>query len=330
MKALVSIIVPVYQVEQYLARCLDSLLAQTYRPLEIVVVEDGSKDGSKAIVEQYVAKHPDLIVPVYQSNQGLSAARNHGIQASKGDFLVFVDSDDFVASDMIATMVDDMQDDVSIVETTAYFAYDDKSVKVKTYQTKKSITKQDLAKDKGTLLQLALTAHSKMYRRELVEKVMFPVGLVHEDVYFTQMLYPYIISVVKSNHGGYYHYQRHDSITNTYNLRIYDMLEVQKRVCQAYQDNGLFDTYQPVLERNAIRTLVLSTIGRKMGCLRAEFHKSRKTYYDQIVAFIVTNYPQYQTNPYLSRTEKGMAYILLTNYATVRFLWRFVSKVVRR
>ena len=330
MNELISIIVPVYNVEPYLANCLDSLLAQTDPDIEIIVVEDGSKDQSKQIVMAYESLHAPKIKAVYQNNQGLSAARNNGVKASKGTYIFFVDSDDTVSHDVVKQMRNAMKQGVSIVETQAYFSYDDKEPVIKPYQTKHSITLQDLRKDKGALLGLALTAHSKLYRRELVEAVPFPVGLVHEDVYFTTCLYPLIEHVEKIAGGVYYHYQRSDSITNTFNHRIYDMLAIQQAIVQYYQIHQLYDAYHDLLERNAIRTLVISTIGRKMGLLRMDCREDRKERYLAIKNFIQKQYPGYRANPYLNRKEKILASVVLLHYAAARISWEIIPKVVKR
>lgn len=330
MNELVSIIVPVYNVEQYVVRCLDSLLAQTDCDIEIIVVEDGSTDQSKQIVMQYESQYPDKIKAIYQRNQGLSAARNNGVKASRGSFLFFVDSDDYVSNDVVEQMRKAMKPGVSIVETQAYFAYDDKAPVLKPYQTKQTITVDDIRKDSSSLLGLALTAHSKLYRRELVEAVEFPLSLVHEDVYFTTCLYPLIEHVEKLQAGAYYHYQRSDSITNTYNHRIYDMLAIQQRIVQYYQEHQLYDAYHDLLERNAIRTLVISTIGRKMGLVRKECKAERNTRYQQIKAFIARQYPGYWRNPYLSKSEKVFAKVLLLHFIFARISWEIIPKVVKR
>ena len=99
-----SFIVPVYNVEKYLEKCLDSLLAQSYKDFEIIVVNDGSPDNSQSIIDKYVARYPDKVKGYAKQNAGVSAARNYGIARAIGEYLVFVDSDDYVAEDMLAKL----------------------------------------------------------------------------------------------------------------------------------------------------------------------------------------------------------------------------------
>ena len=100
---LISIIVPVYNVEPYLNKCLDSIVNQTYKKLEIILIDDGSTDNSGLICDEYASKDNRIIV-VHQKNKGLSAARNVGLNIAKGDYIAFVDSDDFIEKDMYFTM----------------------------------------------------------------------------------------------------------------------------------------------------------------------------------------------------------------------------------
>lgn len=114
---LISVIVPVYNVERYLRRCVDSILHQTYQDLEILLVDDGSTDASGAICDEYAAQE-ERVTAVHQKNGGLSAARNTGLERAQGTYLCFVDSDDFLDSRMLETLCRDLQEqnaDVAVV-----------------------------------------------------------------------------------------------------------------------------------------------------------------------------------------------------------------------
>lgn len=110
----ISIVVPVYNVEAYLRQCLDSILNQHYKNLEIIIVNDGSPDNCQTIIDEY-AKSDSRIIPIYQENGGLSAARNKGMQFATGKYLVFIDSDDWIEKDFISLLIKDISDDVGIV-----------------------------------------------------------------------------------------------------------------------------------------------------------------------------------------------------------------------
>ena len=101
----VSVVVPVYNVEQYLQQCVDSLLKQTYKDIEIILVDDGSKDNSPAMCDDYSQKYPDMIKTIHKANGGLGLARNTGMEYAKGEFVTFIDSDDYADEDLIERLV---------------------------------------------------------------------------------------------------------------------------------------------------------------------------------------------------------------------------------
>ena len=121
LKHKVSIIVPVYNVEKYIAKCLDSLIAQTLKDIEIIVVNDGSKDNSQKVIDEYVKKHPELVISLTKDNGGLSDARNFGIPYAKGKYVCFVDSDDYIEHDSIERMyikAIETQSDIVMTQTS--------------------------------------------------------------------------------------------------------------------------------------------------------------------------------------------------------------------
>lgn len=123
---LISIVVPVYKVEAYLEDCINSILAQTYRNFELILVDDGSPDRSPAICDAYMQRYPFVKV-VHKTNGGISSARNAGIEAAKGEYITFVDSDDIVSCDMLKTFVEGMQraEKADVVLTTKYMKFSD-------------------------------------------------------------------------------------------------------------------------------------------------------------------------------------------------------------
>ena len=101
-----SLIVPVYRIEEYLPKCIDSVLAQTCQDFELLLIDDGSPDGCGKICDDYAARHPDRIRAVHQPNGGAGAARNHGIRLSHGEYLLFVDGDDYLSPDFLAALTE--------------------------------------------------------------------------------------------------------------------------------------------------------------------------------------------------------------------------------
>ena len=181
---LISIIVPVYRVESYLSRCVDSLLAQTYQNLEIILVDDGSPDQCPQICEDY-AKKEERIHVIHQENRGLSGARNAGIDVAKGEYLAFVDSDDYVSDDYIQVMYDAIKATGCAISqcrftytkgeklkenrgTGAFRIYRGNSLMEKLYGNEEEAT-------------WFVVAWNKLYRRDLFETIRYPEGRIHED-----------------------------------------------------------------------------------------------------------------------------------------------------
>lgn len=315
----VSVIIPVYNVEQYLKRCLDSLLEQSYSPLQLIAVNDGSTDQSAAILEEYQKHHPQLHV-IHQKNQGLSAARNTGLDYATGNFVTYVDSDDYLHHQAIEVMVDAMADEIDIVEMMVYEAYDDHVTEAR-YQTPLTISDLSLKQQPEALLQIGMYAWAKLYRRSMIEDIPFPAGLMHEDNYFTGCLLPLLKRVRKIRGGGYYYYQRSNSITTAYNTNMYDMLEIQKRLHQHYQAQG-YSSYQWLCEKLAVRNLAVAIVGKKMAFIKPELKATRKGMYNQFRLWFLSTYPKWNKNRYVTAKERLFVSLLLSHYSMALLIWK--------
>ena len=126
MEPLLSIIVPIYNVEQYLERCIESIINQTYKNLEIILVDDGSKDNSGTIADTYASKDNRIKV-IHKENGGLSDARNHGLDQSKGKYIMFIDSDDFIDSSMCEILFETAEKYFSDIVSCNYYIYRNKN-----------------------------------------------------------------------------------------------------------------------------------------------------------------------------------------------------------
>ena len=179
MRPLVSVVVPVYNVEKYLASCLDSILNQDYQNIEVICVNDGSTDCSLGVLQKY-QREDERIVIVNQSNQGLAAARNTGLMNAKGDFVLFVDSDDWLNRSAISlSLAFCEKQEVDLVCFGVRCCCDDGNVRIGTKYLKNEI----LIPDKSWLTAISVTAWSKLYRASFLKKnsLRFPAGLFYED-----------------------------------------------------------------------------------------------------------------------------------------------------
>lgn len=183
-KPLISVIVPVYNVEEYLPRCVDSILAQTYENLEIILVDDGTKDNAGLICDQYAQKDARIKV-IHKTNGGLSSARNAGIDIAQGDYLAFVDSDDWIEPDAYEVMLTAARKyDVKLVCAGRYDMDGEQGEKITGLCPEKEevISGAELVRRMFTWNHIDSAAWDKLYHRDLFREIRYPVGRVCEDV----------------------------------------------------------------------------------------------------------------------------------------------------
>ncbi|MBQ1930764.1 MAG: glycosyltransferase, partial [Lachnospiraceae bacterium] len=186
----ISIIVPIYKVESYLRQCLDSILHQTYQNLEIILVDDGSPDGCGAICEEYAQKDSRIHV-IHQANKGVSAARNTGLEAATGQWIGWVDPDDWIDADMFELLItegEQQEKPMDIVICGGYEEYRHRQVSFGwpcRQQLDRREALQGLLEDR--YMHNAL--YDKLWRRELYDGIRFPVGHTYEDLAVIYRLY---------------------------------------------------------------------------------------------------------------------------------------------
>lgn len=210
---LISVIVPVYNVEAYVAKCIESIQNQSYQHLEIILVDDGSTDDSGDICDQYAA-YDDRIKVIHQENGGISAARNTGIEAANGDYITFVDSDDYIAPNMYEDMLYILKDnDLDILECTAFRDKDGTIIEGCNDGSLEIFNRHEALK--MAMHDCFIAVWSQMYKRSAIGDVRFPVGRKFED---TAVSYLFIANTNRVGHINrcYYYYRLNpNSITQT-------------------------------------------------------------------------------------------------------------------
>lgn len=212
---LVSIIIPVYNVSQYLRQCLDSVISQTYKNLEIILVDDGSTDRSGAMCDEY--KTLDLRIKVlHKENGGLSSARNAGMKLMKGEYFSFIDSDDYIRTDYIGRMYSYIVRDRSDIVVCSFKKVigDENYAIINRENTEHYKFNQEEIKLKMLSRQIPMYAHGKLYRTELAIRMEFPLGRLYEDVPTIWNAIKYINQVTYINNEMYFYRQRLNSIVN--------------------------------------------------------------------------------------------------------------------
>jgi len=226
----ISIIVPIYNVEKYLAKCVESILSQTYSHLEIILVNDGSTDQSTKIIDKYAAIDKRIKI-IHKQNGGLSDARNKGYDLVTGDYLMFIDSDDLVSSDFCEKMCKAaLLHDADIVECSFKRFEDEKELK--NFEADNKVKELDAEQALELLMreQLKQVVWNKIYKVGIVDSLHFEKGKTHEDEFWTYQIFGRAKKIVKIPDVLYFYRQQNDSImAQKYSFRRLDGLEAREQ-----------------------------------------------------------------------------------------------------
>ncbi|WP_349410684.1 glycosyltransferase family 2 protein [Pseudalkalibacillus sp. SCS-8] len=224
----VSIVVPIYNVERYLSRCLESIKNQSYKNLEIILVVDGATDGSLKIAKGY--ENQDSRIKVFQKeNGGLSDARNYGMGKVTGRYTMFVDSDDWLEMNIVERLKETLEEhEAQVVQSAFYYTYDhymlvdererkigSPPVKLNNLQLMNELIRNKLVKN---------FVWAKLYQTELIKNIPFKKGVIFEDMYWSYKVMKEVQQYVIINEPLYHYYQRSSSISGTYSPRSMDLI----------------------------------------------------------------------------------------------------------
>lgn len=233
MKPNISVIIPVYNVQKYLSRCLESLYSQRNDTIEIILVNDGSTDESLIICQRYADIHSNTII-IDKENGGLSDARNAGTKAAIGDFIYYLDSDDWLAPDAIKTLYDyAIGNDCEIVQGGFYYAYDEHLLYDNKYKESFILNRHEAMLELIKNDYIKNFAWGKLYRADIVKKHPFPKGKYYEDSYWQHLI------VHECKRYGvlptplYYYRQRNSGISGEFSLKNLDLL-------RGYEERSVF------------------------------------------------------------------------------------------
>lgn len=295
----VSIIVPAYNCEKYIKRCLNSLVNQTYPNLEILVCNDGSKDNTLDILYEY-AKRFNNIKIIDKPNGGVSSARNACLKIASGDYIGFCDSDDFVEIDMYEKLVKAIESnnyDLCAVNTDCI--YPDKHVIIDS-GIRNNQDNHKLLIDAYTVLW------NKLYKKELLEGIFMKEGYIYEDVLFLYQIYPRVKRMGSIDETLYHYPQNDNSITYTYSDKLYNLVENMDDIIKYYRKYDLYEDYKSELEYTYVRYLFATFIKRM-----AKTNDWEK--YNDAVALAMDKvknvFPEYKKNKYIRMNNPKALYL---------------------
>lgn len=253
---MVSVIVPVYNVADYLPKCVDSLLAQTYSDIEILLIDDGSTDNSGIIADQY-AERDSRVRTIHQPNSGVSAARNRGLDAMRGDYVMFVDGDDFVSKDFCKVALDlAIEKEVDIV-SFGYFTFLDQGVELERRATReprllnKEQAIQELIRRRDVLYNYVW---NKIFKSRLFDGVRYTEGLSFEDVAIIHLIFDKATTGVYLSNQVLYYYRKARPCSITSSLR--SPVAIHDRLSGELERLEFVKEHYPALERYQFAPIV--------------------------------------------------------------------------
>lgn len=304
-----SIIVPVYKVEEYLGECVDSLLSQTIDDYEIILVDDGSPDNSGKIADEYAAANPDMIRVLHIDNGGQGRARNFALDIAKGDFVGFVDSDDWVTHDMYEKMYTRAAEtgaDVVVCDFMERFADGRESVLPASLQ--------------DNWLGSAGSSCNKIFRRSLVGALRFPVGLWYEDFYFSAVM------LLRSKHTEFiaeplYIYRRGQESTmhNNNAAKNLDMLTIMDMLEKEMLPAGYKDDFEFFL----VNHVLLDSISR----LAKQDAPERKEVIGKLRLYVQAKIPKLSGCGSYKKESRKRRLIMWMNYHGLEDAGQFILKI---
>ena len=303
-----SVIIPVYNVEDYLEKCVDSVLGPGVQSLEkgeqpayeIIIVDDGSPDTSPEIADRYARNYPDFVRVIHTENGGLGSARNVGIDASKAEYLYFLDSDDYLVEGGMQTILDSLDNgyDICIFDTIAVNV-DGKELK---YMPGCSRSEKLSLKDFPELLLESPHAWNKIYRRTLYtdNNIKYPSRVWFEDLCTVLKLYCFTENISYMPKALHRYLQRKGSILNSGNAaRNCEIIPAVDELISFYKSQGRWDELKDILEYLAFHSQFLTASVRV--CLAD--HKSKVL--DELLDNFIEKFPDFESNPYVQKIGRN-------------------------
>lgn len=289
----VSIIIPVYNVEKYLERCLESILNNTYKNIEIILVNDGSTDNSQNIINEYVKKYPNLVIGKVQENQGPAEARNVAMDMATGEYIMFIDSDDFVEKDYIEKYLEPLDDDDYDLIIGGYYKSNDEKI---LYTVP--------LKDEPWSMYMVMGPYARLYKKSFLKEnnINFIKVNIGEDIYFNLQANAMAKKVKVLEYVGYHWYLNTNSISNTVHKDIKNV-EIDKMLNASYdslkEKNAITDKNYELLELYFFNFIIWAL---QWTTQKTKFKEMAKEY-DKLFKWLEERFPNYKKSKLIGITK---------------------------
>lgn len=318
----ISVIVPVYKVEKYIHKCVDSILGQSFSDIQVILVDDGSPDSCGAVCDNYALRDTRVQV-IHKENGGLSDARNAGLPYAVGKYVIFLDSDDYVDNDMLEYLYHNITSTDSDMATCG--VYEVFSDRIEAQETEPFFVGSGEEAFRCILRGHTIRGEiwNKLIKKSCIEDLCFPKGRLYEDIFYTAELMQRVKRVAVGTEPKYYYLHRDDSITGKkYRPQLYDIID-------GYTKN--YETVKrvfPSLEKEAECLWIWSRF-IVLDKMLLEDHYRELEGFSELRRFIVKHMGDIFRNPYFQKSRKLSAFILFVNVRLYRKLV-FVSEKKKR
>lgn len=311
----VTIIMPIYNTGKYIRRCLDSIMRQSYDNFELVIINDGSIDDSEEIINEYIHNYNGKIKYYYKENEGVAIARNYGLDNAEGDYITFIDSDDYVDENMIEKLVDKaLSYDYDLTLCDLLYVYENKTIVGDSGIHEDLDNKEQI---KNNIINIIPAMCGKLIKKELFNDLRFKENIYYEDVEIYFRMYPKIDKIGILNEGLYFYMQRDDSITYTYNEKLYDIVNIWEDIIKYYQKNNIYEIYKEELEYTVVRYYYATFIKR---LAKTKDKKQFKKGVNFVTKKLKKEFPNYRQNYYLKKNTPKNIYLKYFN--------KFVANII--
>lgn len=320
----ISVIIPVYNVEKYLSKCLDSVINQSLKEIEIIVVNDGSTDKSQSIIDEYIKKD-NRIISIMQENGRQGKARNTGLYRSKGEYISFIDSDDYIEKDMLLKMYNNAKENNSEIVICSYnIVYPNKIISEKIdHELLKSTENNEPLK-----LLNAISPCTRIYKRKFLidNNIIFKEKVYYEDVAFALKNISLANYITYVNEPLYNYLKREGSTMTSTNLsKNLDIIDAFEDTVNFFRKHEIYEKFYNEIEFLAIDELFISAIVR---AIRSEYKiKEKARNIDELLKYFKINFKTFKTNKYIIKLEKNRKIVFYLLIAKQYWIIDLVFKI---
>jgi len=315
MSVKVSVIVPAYNASDYIEKCIDSLVKQTLKEIEIIVIDDGSTDDTY----KKLCNYKDKIKIVKQKNSGVASARNKGLSVATGEYIGYVDSDDWVEENMFELLYSKAKKNNCDVVECDFKYVDDYNSWDGIVDTKIDIN--TIKEMKKYYINMFPVIWNKIYNREKIKDIKFKSGVWAEDVEYLYRVLPNINNIGKINKNLYYYYQRTVSESRLFDKRVYNYIDNFNGIIEYYKENKIYDAFKNELEYCYVR-YIYATFIKRAATIKKKIEYKKAV--NEAIRNVKENFPKYRINKYFYKSIKGI-YLIGFN----RFIAYLLNKKYR-